>query len=460
MLHHYRNQLARVVVCGGALCLLGMGGSSADANQFVPAGPVKRVTVEPVVDVPADGRNRVVLHLVDKHLKTISYDNTVEHAPAQTNAPFTKAILNDAWADRRYIIFESTDLVKRLSHPTKRTLRQNFEKGEWIIGAKGFGRDLKAALGLLEPELAEAGTSTGGAGLWVLLYRSPKGFMAELTVAAAQDEESLGVAYGFISDWQERNENFITASDSDDPWDAIHNFEWSGTTTGSFKGSDETVGTYKYTLSAYTLGSDQDGDDWYRLDFQTISEITNYEMTGDKFGDTSGNCGWWTQDVWADATVTTPGGQWWEYMPDTTVGSTSTSFTIGGDISTGSAGVTGAYSQSYGTSDVTITVEANSVTQAIDWQAALVGCHNYSYYPDYSGASNAAKTTYNLNPSFIIAVPAGATMQFTTGGDEAWGFQVRKDHIYICNLVEICSTEYKEHYTNVTSHSCTKTQCS
>ena len=167
--------------------------------------------------------------------------------------------------------------------------------------------------------------------------------------------------------------------------------------------------------------------------------------------------------MYATATVTTPGGQWWEYMPSSTVGSTTTSFSIGGSITTSQAGVNAGYSQSYGQSDVTISVEANSVAQSIEWNASLVGCHNYSWYPDYDGASNVAKTTYDLNPSFIIAVPAGRNLTVdTTTRDEKWRFRVEKDHIKICGTfdTEICVKKYKTSYTIDESITCTQNGCS
>ena len=115
----------------------------------------------------------------------------------------------------------------------------------------------------------------------------------------------------------------------------------------------------------------------------------------------------------------------------------------------------------------TITVAANSVAQSIGWTASLLGCHNYSDYPDYSGASSVAKSTYNLNPSFIIAVPAGANMVVDTkAGDpttvEPWTFTVRKDHINLCGFLDtsVCSTEYTEFYDINTSITCTKDGCS
>jgi len=60
----------------------------------------------------------------------------------------------------------------------------------------------------------------------------------------------------------------------------------------TFEGTaNEHLGKYKSTVSLYTVASDMNHDDLYRMDFQTISKITEYEMIGNEFGETSGKCG-------------------------------------------------------------------------------------------------------------------------------------------------------------------------
>ena len=88
-------------------------------------------------------------------------------------------------------------------------------------------------------------------------------------------------------------------------------------------------------------GCDQNGKEWYRVNFQTISEITNYEYDGQSDADTTSKGGWRTDDMHADAQVLTTGGDRCEFMPDTTVGSTRTSITIGAEVSAGSSGAGG-----------------------------------------------------------------------------------------------------------------------
>ena len=449
----------------GALCLSGVLVASAGAGKVkTPVGPATTIENAPVSTVVTRD-TRVVYDFVDADGKVISYDNTnLDARPSR--GKFPGAIFDDDIADHRFILFDNISLINDLSSDDWQTLLDNFNSGVWIIGIRGYDRDLKSALDLIPPELETATTKAGGPGLAVFLYKSPIGLLNELIIAEPSDmrvrhRRTNRVAFKFMSDWYERRKAFVT--DSDDPWNAITNYEWDGTTTGVYNGNNQTIGTYKFTLSPYWLDSDQNGKDWYRVDFQTISEITNYEMTGNKFGDTDGKCGWWTTKMHADGTVQTPNGEWWAYMPDTTVGSTSTSFSIGGDISTSDAGVTGSYSKTYGTSDVTIQVLANSVNQGIDWEASLSGCGGYESYPDYHGASSAAKTTYNLDPSFIIDVPAGENMVFETQTpeDQTWQLVAEKDHAK-CNTTctEIHVHEYQSTLSETKTVTCTKTGCS
>ncbi|MEO1091047.1 MAG: hypothetical protein AAFX81_10465 [Pseudomonadota bacterium] len=485
-----------------ALCALGVAGSAAaqttnddqpDVRTFIDAetgervaetgervGPSLRADGSPK-DPSADEDHRVVFDLVSGGDRVTSYDRSTDSAPSRVDVPLAQAIFEDSPADLRFVIFDSVALVDDLSPDAKQALLEGFEAGTTIIGAEGTGRELKRALDLIAPDLYAAGTTTGGAGLWVLLQRSRDGHLNELTIAAPSDEESRQEAFRLAWNWYDRNAvadappatdaplvtyasaatyastatdastahtappaiyastttNTSTATDdSDSPWNAIHNFEWTGTVYATFEGTpNEHAGTYSFLLSVYFLDDAEDQDtDYYRLDFGTVVGISEYEMTGNDFGDTSGKCGWWTADQQVAATVTTSGGQWWPtgYMPDTTVGSTSTTFTIGGDIGTSGPSANASYSQSYGTSDVTIDVYTNSVDEWLRWEATLVGCHDFGDYPDYSGASDAAKTTYSLDPSFIAAVPQGTQLTFTTeadDGNDQWGFTVQKDKI-------------------------------
>ena len=448
----------------------------------------------PSEPVPIHRNVRVVVDLVNGNGDVISYDNFSADASAHMGQ-FPGAIFNDAPADHRFILFDDVTSIKTLSTDLREVLTNGFAGGGWILGIKGSDSDLKSALGLL-PAALEGARAPSNSNKVVFLYRNPVGILCELMIDAPTDKDfrpgsdgsnSLTTAMDFVRDWHRRKKALVSSKrtqaneqntlesnsttlatngttqlgDGEDPWNALQNFEWDGTTVGTFSGSSETAGTYKLTLSPYWLDSDQNGKDWYRVDIQTYSEITNYEYTGHSFGDTSGKCGWFTNNVHADAAILTPGGQWWDFMPDTTVGGTSEGFTIGGDISTSSAGISGSYSKTYGTPDVTIQVLANAVDQSIDWTASLTGCGSFSSYPYYSGASSAAHTTYNLDPSFIIAVPSGQPMELVTATPaHTWGFEAGKYEVKCLDLcLDIKDYYYYQTETMKANIKCTKTSC-
>lgn len=463
----------------------------AFAQNIEPSGLPSRMDADPE-DVEITDRRRAVYHLVKPGYFVTSYDNA--EGLLGVDVPYTTAIKRDDPSDLRVIVFENTDLIDDLSRLTTRQLNRQLDRSEAIVCAEGRGRDIKLALDRLDPALAETGTTTGGDGVLVCIFEAPFGYTTELSIEApSDDEEELFAAFRRIRDWYDRNQDDpdrsspgtdepeqaaldllapsywwdrlfgarTATAQSSDPYKAIYLFEWSNDTEGSFEGSEEKVGTHKFTLTVFTLASDELERDWYRLDFQTFSEISNHEFTGDKFGDTSGTCGWWTESTNVSITITTDRGQWWDYMPDNTVNNTTTGFSIGGNVTTTQGGLNASYSQSYGESDVEITVSADSTAQSIDWTASLRGCDNYSDYPDYRDASDVAQKTYNLAPSLIAAVPTGSPLTFKTSGTNDWGFTARKDHI-ACGFAcfSIKSTQYTTTYSKTGSHSCTDSSCS
>jgi hypothetical protein len=451
-----------------------------EADGAAAGGPALGVDEEPEEGTVGVGdRSQVIYDLVSESYLVTSYDNTRRRAPSQTDAPFNRLFRHDLRADLHFAVFADTDSVDGLSQENKDRLLTSFDTGDLILGAQGYGRDLKHALGLISSDLYAAGTTTGGEDMWGLLHRNANGRLDELTIAAPTDDDSLQTAFHYARAWYNRHaatETDELAADIDeaaadalgddsDPWEAIHNFEWTGTISGDFDGDSQTPGTYTFLVSVYFLDDAEDQDtDYYRLDFGTVIGISSYEMTGNDFGDTAGNCGWWDNSQQVAVTVTTEDGQWWPtgFMPDTTIGSTSTTFTIGGDIGTSGGDGTASYSQTYGTSDVTIEVFSDSVAEWLKWTAALVGCSNYSWYPDYDGASDAAKSTYSLDPSFIAAVQEGSDLEFETTADgDDWQFEVEKDHIYCgfgCFTIE--HSDNKTTYTMPVTATCDTTGCS
>jgi hypothetical protein len=105
-------------------------------------GPVLREDGHPVTEtIDQKDTKRVVYDLVDQHY----LDNVVDRAPSEIDVPFRQAILEDARADLRFVLFEDVSVVSNLSAATKRALLRKFERGKLILGAEGFARDLRSA---------------------------------------------------------------------------------------------------------------------------------------------------------------------------------------------------------------------------------------------------------------------------------------------------------------------------
>lgn len=467
-----KSLILTIAIVVGGLCMFGHAVApllAADPQAPSDLQPVASQNASTSIEV--QHTRRVVLDEVGGNGSVIAYDTFTENA-ATRRAQFPQAIFTDQPADHRFILFESLKFLQQMNPAVRGTLIDELNAGKWIIGLDGTDAQLKLALGLLPPQLQTVASGlVPASGLAVFLYRNRAGVLNELILPAPDttnieseypgDQDSLSAEMDDLTDWYSRVET-ITPNSSD-PWNAIQNFEWDGPTTGEFRGNEQTVGSYRFTLSPYWLDSDQNGRDWYRVDFQTYSFISNYKYKGHKFGDTGGKCGWWTNKEHADITVTTPGGSWWEFMPNTTVGSTTTSFSIGGMLTTSQTGVTGAYSKSYGTPDVKITVSGSSIDHSIEWKAGLQGCGNYSSYPYYDGASSAAKSSYNLAPSLIMYVPAGEPLKFKTSvdnGNSNWDFEVEKDRIKckdLCTSIKV--NQFTATYWQNKKIACTKTAC-
>ncbi len=412
---------------------------------------------------------RVVLDIVEPSGTVVIFD-TADMSATPRIGHLPEAILADYGSNHSFILFESQDTMANLKPGLKQVLMNQLDKGKWIIGLEGSDAQLKSDLGLLPSELQDAvSDSTAMPGAALYLYRNPAGILNELVLPApdrtitedtgSDNRESLSMQFDQLNEWYTRSKAMTV--NANDPWNAIQNYQWDGTTNATYRGNSEVAGSYRFTLSPYWLNSDQNGKDWYRVDYQTYSFITNYEMTGNKFGNTSGNCGWFTNNQHAAITITTPGGTWWQFMPSTTVGSTNVSFTIGGNITTNTVGVTGAYSKSYGIPDVTITVTGSAVDHGIRWASGLKGCGDYSWYPAYSGASGPAKSTYNLDPSLIAYVPHGAPLEFKTSNTNGdWNFRVEKDRVscgFLCATINV--TRYYTTYFQNRRLRCTKNAC-
>lgn len=367
--------------------------------------------------------------------------------------------------DCTVLLFHDNNQVDSISDEDIEGLLALFDEGSLILGRHNdpsTGAAFREKFGLHVQGVDPNKSATNGEDAWIALYRGPRGNLHELMVNV-DPRDSVEDSISRIVDWYVRQSAAVsdgTRRLESDPWNAIHTFEYSATTYGTFEGStDQTVGTHRFTAALYYIATSQDNDDWYRIDYDTYSEITNYEKTGDSTFSTSGKCGWATDSVHVVLTVETDDGEWYEYMPYTTVGSSETSFSIGGSIGSDND-VSGEYSKSYGTEDVEITVQADTVNNTIAWKASLEGCHDYSLYPFYSGASSAAKTTYDLDPSAIVRVPSGSYLEIGAKLDDGtkWDFVAKKTKLTL-DFLEVEEKVYETTYWETPTFTCTTSGC-
>ncbi|MBI1181598.1 MAG: hypothetical protein GC201_13685 [Alphaproteobacteria bacterium] len=194
------------------------------------------------------------------------------------------------------------------------------------------------------------------------------------------------------------------------PWTAVQRYQWADDTKGSWEGSSQKTGSYKTKITVYKL--DDNGNtsaDWYRVDLTIQSTIDRYRK-GDK------ECGWWTDKIVGVFNLTGP-GDIVDYGPQSSVGSSSSSFAVGAGLELSGPRLQASYSVNQTKPDAGIKVERDTVKNSIVWIASLTGCKNPGGIP-YSGASKVAKATFALNPSVVVQVPEGKQVQFSTKLDK------------------------------------------
>ena len=157
-----------------------------------------------------------------------------------------------------------------------------------------------------------------------------------------------------------------------------------------------------YKLDTSTALNTQNKD-YYRVDFYVVNDIDNYEK--DNSGK-NGSCGWYTNKLHTGVSVK-GSGDIMEYGPQTSGGSITTSSTIGGSVSISSSGPSGtvssSYSRAYGTTDVRVGVDLNTVEDSIMWTTDFEGCGGFSNYPSFDTPKGAAKG------NVVFAAPFGVS---------------------------------------------------
>ncbi|MCB1807923.1 MAG: hypothetical protein KDJ99_23045 [Candidatus Competibacteraceae bacterium] len=235
-----------------------------------------------------------------------------------------------------------------------------------------------------------------------------------------------------------------------DPWTSITSYRKTGTTQGKFQNKNQTTGTYSDKITVYKLDdASYDQGDWYRIDFEMVSAISKYRK-----GD--GICGWWTDQVKVAFDLTTSGGEIWELGPQTTQGSSTTSFSLGSSLASVGPRVSASYSVTQTVPDAGIKLNRNTVNETAIWTARLRGCKDIGSPVSYKGASKVAKSTFTLQPSIVVKVPEAKRLDFkTTVGTQNTSFTHKKGRYTVGNGLKTYQTDYSfKHVAYCTSGSC------
>ena len=449
----------------GSLTLITLLSVTLSSEAFATGGSVEgqAVLVEPEDEDPIEqGVNPILFHFVNDGLRVSSYSNIDWKLPSMT----LQEVLDDHNPEHlNTIIFRSAKAFRRLDSSLTSQIQNRFEEGSLILGIDGTHAELDAQFDVLEDD--RPGDSERDMDHWVLLRRAPDGHLNELMLTADEVRRHRRRAMSAISNWKvARTKNDLAQTSKRATRGPAVSPGWKRISQvtlrpghGSLKVYGTKLGSGQYIFDVYYAGSSDQGLDYYLIETNVVGTTDSYSMTGNHFGDTSGECGFWVDELGVGLSLNTPNAVIESYMPDSTVSSTSSSQSIGASIgpsiSTSAVGVSGSIStsvsRSFSTSDATISahVEYDEASPSIRWKADLTGCRDFEWYPDYSGASNVAKDSYSLWASAIIEVPKGQQLKFRTRAPDVAAssspmgttyLQLSKVHMWLYWLVTVQSS--------------------
>ena len=289
------------------------------------------------------------------------------------------------------IFISSDDALDSLSQDTIGVLSQLSASGA-IIGIPGSGEHLREKLGIFDSaDYAEVADSYN---YLYFTYGVQDGAREDLHLSIQMDV-TTGELLNEVVDWARE----VTAGNKvltdAGAWNATYSHDWRGTLTG---------GGYHFLVNVFKLNTDSQTNDWYLVQISYQSSINDYTKNSSK-------CGWFTDAMNLEAQVaTSSGGTLYDYMPTGTVADTTTTFTIGGMLTSTQEGVTGSYSKGYSAPDVTITDKSSYVNNTADWHVSFTG-PDFSDYPFYSQPCSAARNSYQVEPAFIAQTVKNITME-------------------------------------------------
>ena len=438
---------------------------------------------EQIITDPEDGVeqefNTILFHFVDNKLRVKSYNN-------KEGKFSSKASLQDILADHdpdhlSTIIFRSAKAFRKMDSSLTSQIRDKFEEGSLILGLDGTYAELHDQFDILEE--GRPGDPERDGEHWIILRRAPDGHLNELMLTALEARDSRRRVMTAISQWKVARTKLdlaqaaerVTRGPTVSPgWKKIYQYTYRPG-NGRLEADGEDLGSGQFIFDVYYAGTSDSGRDYYLVETNVVASTDSYHQTGNSFGSTSGTCGYWIDEVGVGFSINTPGAVIESYMPETTVGSSSSSQSIGASvgpsISSSAVGASGSVStsvsRSFTTPDVKITAHLDySAPPKLRWKADLQGCRDFSWYPDYTGASAAAKSTYSLWASAIVHIPAGEELSFRTrapGDDSPIGstyMSLQKVHMKINYWLTLHTSQTGWFWEDDLDITCNSTSCS
>ncbi len=311
-------------------------------------------------------------------------DSPTKNFSSLSDVTFSSQILN-------IVFIKSDDIIASFSDSEKSILMAFFSDG-FPIGTTEPVINLRSVLGINDsssnPFALEADV--------VLFVFSDGKQTFEKTITVS---DSIGDVFSSVVDWVHRVKDTKSSSQagpayySDDvsgAWNSNYTKEYEATFDG---------GTGRFLINAYQLSDSSSSYDWYLFTFSIQSAISSYDSS-------TGHCGWFTSEMQIKAVVG-DSGTLYDYMPTTTVGSTSTGFSIGGGLSTSDAGLSAEYSESYSIDDASYVDNSDYTTETAQWTIEFTG-PDYTWYPWYDEPPSSATNSYQTDPAMIAQVNDGS----------------------------------------------------
>jgi hypothetical protein len=321
------------------------------------------------------------------------------------------------------VVIASGTAVSGLDASRTEALRALFRAGVPVI-AEGGEEALARSLGI---EVSDPGAPEPGELLAVRtagerLLR--KRFIPVAPGSAdASAPEARAAVLGRAMAWALRDPAPPVAARADDggAWNSIPNgsqeWEWIGLSL------DGTTIANVFTLTAngFKIQDLRPNKDWYLVDVRVA-----HEANADGRGlvshpyCTHGEVGWYVESrtLKIERSGSMAGSyELAEYGPTGTIGSGSVSISLGGSLSTSDLGISGSWSKTYNTLDVTIQDVSSPFREFASWNESFVCPHsNYSLYPFHDDPADTSKSTFYSDRGVVLStteLPSGVMLRFS-----------------------------------------------